>query len=741
MVTTTSLNELFKIINAEHEEPHRILGMHEVERAGKKLVAVRVFIPQAEKVTVVDAEDEEKTYEMLKIHEDGFFEVDIEDRCKWFQYKLKVETQQNKQWTTYDPYSFPPVISEYDRYLFGAGTHYKIYEKLGAHSISLEGVKGVAFGVWAPNAKSVSVIGDFNHWDERRYPMRILGDSGIWELFIPGLQELDRYKFQVKDENNHVVDKADPYAFYAQVRPETASIVCNSNNYEWKDQEWIGNRKKENFYQRPINIYEVHLGSWMRKPEEGNRSLTYLEASEKLVAYVKEMGYTHIELMPVTEYPFDGSWGYQVTGYYAPTSRYGTPYEFKSFIDTCHKNGIGVILDWVPAHFPKDAIGLAKFDGTALYEHKNPKRAEHPEWGTLIFNYGRNEVRNFLIANGMYWVEEFHLDGLRVDAVASMIYLDYGKNEGQWIPNEQGGRENLEAVEFLKHLNSIITRTHPGVMVIAEESTTWEGVTKSVDQGGLGFGMKWNLGWMNDYLSYLKKDAIYRKYHHENLTFSMMYAYKENFVLALSHDEVVHGKGSMINKMPGDIRRKFSNLRVAYGFMYGHPGKKLLFMGNEFGQFSEWSESRSLDWHVLEYDNHKYLQIYMKDLNYLYRREPALWELDFDPRGFEWIECDDRETSVVTFIRRGKDHRRELIFVCNFTPNTQFNYHMGVPVAGTYEEIFNSDEEKYGGSGVINRKPLFSRRIQWNHRQSSISINVPPLGIAVFKRIEQNDVH
>lgn len=734
---TTNLNEIFQTVNMENNQPHHVLGMHEVERGGKKFLSVRAFIPQAKEMIAVDADNPSCVYPMQRIHEDGFFEGIIEDREAWFPYFFKITDFEGNKWDSYDAYAFQPTVSEYDRYLFGAGNHYKIFEKLGAHFTTMAGVDGVSFAVWAPNAKSVSVMGSFNAWDPRRNPMRVLGESGIWELFIPGLQQFDQYKFHVKDKNNHTVDKADPYAFFAQVRPDTASVVFDSSSYEWKDSQWITQRDESNVYQKPMNIYEVHLGSWIRIPGEESRSMTYLEAADKLVSYVKEMGFSHIELMPVEEHPFDGSWGYQVTGYYAPTSRYGTPLEFKAFIDACHQNGIGVILDWVPAHFPKDEFGLAYFDGTALYEHQDPKKGEHPDWGTLIFNYGRNEVRNFLIANALYWVEEFHLDGLRVDAVASMLYLDYGKTDGQWIPNERGGRENLEAEEFLRHMNSVITGRYPSVMMIAEESTAWAGVTRSANYGGLGFSLKWNMGWMNDFLSYIKRDPIYRKYHHNDLTFSMVYGYTENFVLVLSHDEVVHGKGSMIEKMPGDMWQKFANLRVAYGFMYGHPGKKLLFMGSEFGQFSEWCEFKSLDWHLLEYDSHKQMQNYMKDLNHFYLQEPALWELDFDPQGFEWVECGDYNNSLLSFIRWGKDRSDELLIVCNFTPQPHFGYRTGVNVAGTYEEVFNSDLEQYGGSGVMNRKPIVSERIQWNGRQNSIGIQVPPLGFVVFRRTQQ----
>lgn len=739
MITTTNLMELNKIINVEHSDPHHILGMHEIRNQERSVISVRVLIPQAKIVTVIDAQNPEKKYKMTKIHEDGFFEAILEDRDTWFLYYLRMEDYAENVWESYDPYSFMPTITEYDRYLFGAGTHYEIYHKLGAQIKTVNGIEGVSFAVWAPNAKSVSLIGSFNSWDERRNPMRVLGESGIWEIFMPGLKEFDIYKYQIKDQDGYVCNKADPYAFYSEVRPDTASIVYDMTRYQWQDQKWMEQRTRDRVLQGPMNIYEVHLGSWARILEDEDRSLTYAELTDRLIKYVKEMGYTHIELMPVEEHPYDGSWGYQVTGYYAPTSRYGTPDEFKTFIDTCHKNQIGVFLDWVPAHFPKDAHGLARFDGTPLYEYGDPRLGEHPEWGTLIFNYGRNEVRNFLIANALYWIKEFHLDGLRVDAVASMLYLDYGKNDGQWLPNQYGGKENLEAVEFLKHLNSIISVNHPDVMMIAEESTSWEGVTKPVEEGGLGFSLKWNMGWMNDYLTYLKKDPIYRQYHHNNITFSMMYAYTEKFVLVFSHDEVVHGKASLIGKMPGDIPQKFANLRVAYGFMIGHPGKKLLFMGGEFGQFSEWSEARSLDWDLLRYDSHKKLQNYVKDLNYFYQSQPALWEQDSDFHGFEWIECDDAKRSIVSFIRRGSKSEDELIFVCNFTPETYFDFRIGVPISGRYLEVFNSDAEKYDGSGVVNRTEIISERIDWNNKQNSIVIKVPPFGFCTFKMTMRND--
>ena len=664
MLTTTKLYDIFHIVNGEHSDPHTVLGMHEMEEDGRKAVVVRAFLPDAAGITVIDYANKRKKYPMERLHADGFFEVTIADREEWFRYQLEYTDADGNTWRSYDPYSFSPTLSEFDRHLFGAGTHYEIYEKMGGRLMTHEGARGAAFSVWAPNAKAVSVIGDFNNWDARRSPMRRLGESGIWELFLPAAAEGDKYKFHVTQCDGRVVDKTDPYGVYAEVRPNNASVLYPLKRYKWKDRRWMTARKKYNFKTAPMNIYEVHLGSWKRA--EGDRFLTYTELAEQLIPYVKEMGYTHIEMLPGEEHPFDGSWGYQVTGYYAPTSRYGSPDEFKQFVDACHQNGISVILDWVPAHFPKDDFALARFDGTALYEHQDPRLGEHIQWGTYIFNYGRKEVANFLLANALYWMDIFHIDGLRVDAVASLLRLDFCKEEGQWLPNVYGGSENLEAIEFLKHMNSVIAEREPGALMIAEDSTAWPGVTKKVDEGGLGFSLKWNMGWMNDFLSYIKLDPIYRKYHQNKLTFGMAYHYAENFVLVLSHDEVVHTKSSMIGKMPGDVWQSFANLRLSYGFMMGHPGKKLLFMGGEFAQYSEWSEARSLDWHLLQYADHQEMQAYVKELNHLYTEEPAFWAEDFDPNGFQWIECDDAESSIVSFVRRSEE--KELVFLCNFTP-------------------------------------------------------------------------
>ena len=730
MLTTTKLYDIFHIVNGEHSDPHTVLGMHEMEEDGRKAVVVRAFLPHAAGITVIDYANKRKKYPMERLHADGFFEVTIADREEWFRYQLEYTDADGNTWRSYDPYSFSPTLSEFDRHLFGAGTHYEIYEKMGGRLMTHEGARGAAFSVWAPNAKAVSVIGDFNNWDARRSPMRRLGESGIWELFLPAAAEGDKYKFHVTQCDGRVVDKTDPYGVYAEVRPNNASVLYPLKRYKWKDRRWMTARRKYDFRAAPMNIYEVHLGSWKRA--EGNRFLSYTELAEQLIPYVKEMGYTHIEMLPVEEHPFDGSWGYQVTGYYAPTSRYGSPDEFKQFVDACHQNGISVILDWVPAHFPKDDFALARFDGTALYEHQDPRLGEHIQWGTYIFNYGRKEVANFLLANALYWMDIFHIDGLRVDAVASLLRLDFCKEEGQWLPNVYGGSENLEAIEFLKHMNSVIAEREPGALMIAEDSTAWPGVTKKVDEGGLGFSLKWNMGWMNDFLSYIKLDPIYRKYHQNKLTFGMAYHYAENFVLVLSHDEVVHTKSSMIGKMPGDVWQSFANLRLSYGFMMGHPGKKLLFMGGEFAQYSEWSEARSLDWHLLQYADHQEMQAYVKELNHLYAEEPAFWAEDFDPNGFQWIECDDAESSIVSFVRRSEE--KELVFLCNFTPVVHRGFSLGVPQEGVYHERLNSDAARFGGSDVINAVPLQSKAEPAGRCPFRVELDVPPLGMVILER-------
>lgn len=751
MKTTAEVNDVRRIINAEHHDPFSILGMHEIElrtdskikkelksndktAVVKKGIVVRAFLPDAQEVYVVDANSPEKKYKMDRVTEEGFFETAMFNRKNFFKYFLHIVYGPGNIHETHDPYSFLPILTEYDLYLFNQGTNHKIYEKMGAHVYEVDGIKGVHFSVWAPTAKRVSVVGHFNQWNGKKYQMRILGSSGVWEIFIPGLDAGEVYKYEIKTYKGEVMLKADPYAFYAELKPDTASIVFDINQYKWNDQAWIEERQNTNLFERPMSIYEVHLGSWMRGEE--NRYLTYKEHVDRLIPYVKEMGYTHIEFLPVAEHPFDGSWGYQVTGYYAATSRYGTPEDFMYFVDQCHQNGIGVIIDWVPAHFPKDAHGLARFDGTALYEHEHPAQGEHPDWGTLIFNFGRNEVKNFLIANAMFWFDRYHIDGLRVDAVASMIYLDYGKKDGEWIPNKWGGKENVDAIEFMRQLNCTVYQYFPGILMIAEESTSWAMVCKPPHVGGLGYGFKWNMGWMNDFLTYMSKDPIYRKYHHNNITFSLFYAFSENFILVLSHDEVVHGKCSMLNKMPGDYWQKFANLRAAYGFMYGHPGKKLLFMGGEFGQFIEWDYQKGLDWHLLDYEMHNKMRNYVKDLNKLYKSEKCLWEIDFSYEGFEWIDCNDAEHGVVSFIRKAKDWKDMLIFVCNFTPVVYEGYRIGVPLAGFYKEVMNSDAEIYGGSNQGNGGGVTAQEFSWQGRPYSLELKIPPLGIMVLKPME-----
>ncbi len=639
----------------------------------------------------------------------------------------------------------PSVFSDLDLYLFGQGKHYRIYEKMGAHVLTVNNVPGVHFAVWAPNAMAVSVIGDFNDWQHGKNPMHLRHqDLGVWECFVPGLQAGTLYKYAISSRyNGYTVEKTDPYGFAAELRPLTASIVAEIHQHEWHDDGWIQQRSQQQQTSSPISIYEVHLGSWRHIPErheEGNpeesRFLTYRELAHALAAYVKDMGFTHIELLPVTEYPYDGSWGYQVTGYYAPTSRFGPPEGFQYFVDYMHQQGIGVFLDWVPAHFPKDGHALSYFDGTYLYEYADSRKGEHKEWGTLVFNYGRSEVQNFLIANALFWLREYHIDGLRVDAVASMLYLDYMRKPGEWLPNQHGGREHLEAVDFLRKLNEAVYAEQPGTLTIAEESTSWPLVSRPTYVGGLGFSMKWNMGWMHDMLEYMHLDPIFRRYHHNLITFSLMYAYSENFVLPLSHDEVVHVKGSMINKMPGDLWQRFANLRAFFGYMWGHPGKKLLFMGGEFGQWREWNFAESLDWHLLDPPSdthHAQLRDYLRDLNTIYQREPALSILDSDPEGFSWIDVHDTDNSVVSFMRRGGKPDDTIIFICNFTPVVRLGYRLGVPFAGEYHEILNSDANRYGGSGLENLQPMPSGPMFWQSCPHSILLTLPPLSTVVLK--------
>ena len=721
-------DELNAFLSATHPDPFRILGPH---RVGDDL-AIRIFRPDAQKVEILTNGDSVQPIEAEKIHRDGFFCARIPGAARDLAYRVRLTAFNDNQWTTPDTYRYGPIMGEMDLYLFSEGQHWRLYDKFGAHLRTIDGDPGTYFAVWAPNAQRVSVVGDFDGWDGRVHPMRKLLGSGVWELFIPGVEEGTHYKFEIRTHQGALLLKSDPFAFFNQHGRSTSSLVYNLDRYKWSDADWMESRPKRDWPKSAISIYEVHLGSWRRRAEEGNRHLSYLELAETLVPYVVDLGYTHIELMPIAEHPFEGSWGYQVTNYYAPTSRFGNPDELRHFIDACHQAGVGVIVDWVPAHFPKDAHGLAEFDGTDLYEHMDPRQGEHQDWGTLIFNFGRNEVRNFLIANALFWLEKYHIDGLRVDAVASMLYLDYSRKEGQWIPNVYGGRENLDAIYFLKRFNEVCYEKHPGIMTIAEESTAWPSVSRPTYLGGLGFGFKWNMGWMHDFLEYMSLDPIYRRFHHSNITFSLLYAFQEHFVLVLSHDEVVHGKRSLISKMPGDEWQKFANLRMFYAWMYGQPGKKLLFMGGEFGQWHEWNHDQSLDWQLLDQPRHDGLRRLVQHLNHVYKNEAALWDQDDSYDGFEWIDFHDADNSVVAFMR--KSRKGDVIaFVVNATPMVRYNYRLGVPHAGHYREIINTDGETYGGSNVGNLGGTNSESVPWMGREQSILIHLPPLATVAFK--------
>ncbi|MDE0163597.1 MAG: 1,4-alpha-glucan branching protein GlgB [Bryobacterales bacterium] len=628
------------------------------------------------------------------------------------------------------------LLTPFDLRLLAEGNHYKNYEKLGAHLLEADGVKGTRFAVWAPNAKSVAVIGDFNDWDRDSHPMRNHPEAGVWEVFVPAVGRNTRYKYFIRSRaKGYEVEKADPYAFATEMRPGTASKVWNLADYDWGDAEWMASRAPKSAHDAPISIYEVHLGSWMRVPDEGGW-LTYRDLAPRLAEYAVKMGFTHVELLPVTEHPFDGSWGYQTVSYYAPTARFGTPQEFKFLVDTLHQAGLGVFLDWAPAHFPKDEHGLGYFDGTHLYEHADPRRGHHPDWDTFIFNYGRKGVVDFLIGSALFWLDRYHIDGLRVDAVASMLYLDYGRKEDEWVPNQHGGHENLEAIDFLRRLNERVNAEHPGTVTIAEESTAWPMVSRPTSMGGLGFGFKWNMGWMNDTLAYIEKDPLHRMQHHKKITFSTLYAFSENFILPFSHDEVVHMKGSMLDKMPGDEWQKFANLRTLYGYLFTYPGKKLLFMGSEFGQGREWTHDESLEWHLLDNPRHAGLRRWVQDLNRLYRSEDALFEIDSDSRGFEWIDGNDRQRSVISFLRRGVSPNDELVVVCNFTPVPREGYRIGVPHEGCWQELLNSDATCYGGSGVGNLGGLKAETEPTHGRSHSLNLTLPPLGCLIFKRTE-----
>ncbi|PYJ02634.1 MAG: 1,4-alpha-glucan branching enzyme [Verrucomicrobia bacterium] len=721
-------DEMSRFVRGIHSDPFRVLGPHCV---GDDL-ETRVFRPDARSVDILLDREPDKPIAAERIEQEGFFSATIAGANRDLQYHVRITDRDGSQHVTRDPYQYGPIMGQVDLHLFAEGQHWKIYEKFGAHLRTIGDAAGAYFAVWAPNAQRVSVVGDFNNWDGRVNPMRKLLDAGVWELFLPGIKQGAHYKFEIRTQTNAVLLKSDPFAFFNQHGKATASLVYDLERYTWNDSEWMEARRTKNWPQSPINIYEVHLGSWRRKTEEGNRQLSYLELAEELLPYVLEMGYTHIELLPVAEHPFEGSWGYQVTNYYAPTSRFGPPDDFRHFVDKCHQAGIGVIMDWVPAHFPKDAHALAEFDGTHLYEHMDPRQGEQQDWGTLIFNYGRNEVRNFLIGNALFWLDRYHIDGLRVDAVASMLYLDYSRKPGQWIPNVYGGRENLDAIHFLKQLNEVCYERFPGIMTIAEESTAWPGVSRPVYLGGLGFGFKWNMGWMHDFLEYMSIDPIYRRFHHGNITFSLLYAFQENFILVLSHDEVVYGKRSLLSKMPGDEWQKFANLRMFLAWMYAQPGKKLLFMGGEFGQHNEWNHDTSLDWELLKLPRHDGVHRLVQHLNYVYKSEPALWQLDDTYEGFDWIDFHDADNSVVSFLR--KSRQGDIIaFVVNATPVVRYNYQLGVPEHGFYREIINTDAETYGGSNVGNLGGVQSEDLPWMGREYSVLIQLPPLATVAFK--------
>ncbi len=730
------------IARGQHSDPFAVLGPHWSEQDGKKSLAIRVFRPNAAEVTVLWGKKVE-THRAIRIHPEGVFEAQIPASAAGKPqsevlapgaYRVRIRFSDENVFETFDPYAFPPVLTEYDLYLSGEGTHYQKYEKLGAHVREVAGVRGVHFGVWAPNARRVSVVGDFNFWDGRVHPMRHRGASGIWEIFIPGLGEGEVYKFEILSSAGNALGlKTDPYGFAGEMRPNNASVVRTIDGYKWKDTAWMESRSLRDWLHSPMTIYELHAGSWRRKPEEGNRWLTYRELAEELLPYVKRMGFTHIELLPIMEHPLDASWGYQTVGYFAVTSRFGSPADFMYFVDRCHQQEIGVILDWTPAHFPRDAHGLGLFDGTHLYEHADPRRGAHPDWGTLVFNYGRNEVQNFLVSNALFWLDKYHLDGLRVDAVASMLYLDYSRKPGEWIPNTYGGRENLEAIAFLKHLNEVLHSRHPGALMIAEESTSWPAVSRPTYVGGLGFDLKWNMGWMNDTLRYFALDPLFRQHHHNELTFSMIYAFQENFVLPLSHDEVVHGKRTLLEKMPGDDWQKFANLRLLFGYMYAHPGKKLLFMGSELAERNEFWEEGSVDWALEESPSHRGVQRLLADLNRLHTTERPFFEVDFEWAGFEWIDANDAAASILSFIRRARNPEDYVVVICNFTPVLRLDFRIGVPGPGFYREILNTDSVHYEGSDAGNAGGVRAEPIPWNDRPWSIKLKVPPLAAVYFK--------
>ncbi len=720
------------LLAARCEDVFSILGMHE-HPSGKGLI-VRVLLPGATAVEVIASEDNTNVAVLQRVDDAGLFEGTLGGRSERFRYHLKVKFG-SEIVELEDPYCFPSLLNDDDLYLFGEGTQERVYQWMGAHARQVQGVDGTLFVVWAPDAARVSVVGDFNAWDGRRHSMRKHSAPGIWEIFIPGFGESMTYKYEIANRDGVLLPlKADPYAFAMEGSPDTASKIVSDQPYLWQDEEWMVTRtSSSDHYHSPVSIYEVHLGSWRRCVERGGSYLTYRELAEQLIPYVVDLGFTHIQLMPISEYPFDGSWGYQPIGLYAPTSRFGSPQDFKYFVDCCHKQGIGLLLDWVPGHFPTDEYGIGRFDGTCLYEHEDVRKGFHPDWNTLIYNYGRKEVISYLLSNAMYWLDQFHIDGLRVDAVASMLYLDYSRQEGQWLPNIYGDRENLEAIELLRQVNSRVYFNNPGVMMVAEESTAWPGVSRPVDEGGLGFGFKWNMGWMNDSLRYMERDPIHRKYHHNEMTFSLVYGFGENFVLPLSHDEVVHGKGSLLQKMPGDDWQKFANLRAYYGFMWTHPGKKLLFMGCEFAQRQEWNHDQSLDWNLLHDERHAGVQRLIRDLNHIYRELPALHQLDCDGKGFEWIESDNHQQSLFVYLRKGQTDTPPVLVIVNLTPAAYLEYKLGVPRAGHYRERLNTDSGHYGGSNMGNIGGVDTHAKALGGQPCQLSLCIPPLATLILE--------
>ncbi len=726
-MTAVSAAAINALVHARHGSPGDLLGLHAHPDGG---VVLRAFRPDAAQVEVHDL-DSGVVHPMRRIHPAGLFEWTASAQAP-FPYRLRMTHAGGHVWEGDDPYRFPPRLTDFDLHLLGEGRHFRTHLKMGAHPLTLENVTGVHFAVWAPNAVRVSVVGDFNQWDGRTHPMQKRGESGVWELFIPGLQPGDLYKFELLDRDGNLLIKADPYAFASELRPNTASMVWRTGTHRWEDAAWMERRPGTPWHERPISIYEVHAGSWRRGAGPDAPFLTWAELADQLIPYARDLGFTHIEFLPLAEHPFDGSWGYQVSGYFAPTARHGSPDDFKRFVDRAHQAGLGVIVDWVPAHFPRDAHGLARFDGTALYEHEDPRQGEHRDWGTLIFNFGRNEVRAFLISNALYWAEEFHIDGLRVDAVASMLYLDYSRQPGEWIPNAHGGNENLEAIDFLRTFNEVVHAEYPGFLTFAEESTAWPMVTRPVYAGGLGFDFKWNMGWMHDTLQYIRRDPIHRRHHQGDLTFSLIYAFSENFVLPFSHDEVVHGKRALLDKMPGDEWQKRANLRALYAWMWAHPGKNLLFMGGEFGAWREWSEAVSLDWSLAGAPGHRELAELVRDLNRQGAARPALHAVDTTAAGFEWIDFHDADQSILSFLRRGRTPADLLVAVFNFTPVPRHGYRVGVPGPGSYREVMNTDAACYGGSNLGNAGRVEAEPVPWNDRPWSVRLTLPPLAGLYF---------